>query len=184
MQYASLRNIPSQPGGGLDSIRILGYQNADWDWRTFDLDRDVAMADEKAGFIDAHTYDLSPFKAHGGKLLLYHGWADQAIPPGNTINFYNGVLSKMGSKQDDWMKLYMVPGMMHCAGGDGPDQFNKMAVVERWRESGVAPKEIVASHVSGGSVDRTRPLCPYPQVAVYKGIGSTNDASSFACKLP
>jgi len=184
LQYASLRTIPSQPGGGLDSIRILGYQNADWDWRTFDLDRDVAMADEKAGFIDAHTYDLSPFKAHGGKLLLYHGWADQAIPPGNTINFYNGVLAKTGAKQDDWLKLYMVPGMMHCAGGDGPDQFNKMAVVERWRESGEVPKTIIASHVTNGSVDRTRPLCPYPQVAVYKGTGSTNDASSFACKLP
>lgn len=184
LQYASLRNIPSQPGGGLDSIRILGYQNADWDWRTFDLDRDVAQADEKAGFIDAHTYDLSAFKAHGGKLLLYHGWADQAIPPGNTINFYNGVLSKMGSKQDDWMKLYMVPGMMHCQGGDGPDQFNKMGVVERWRESGAAPREIIAAHVSGGAVDRTRPLCPYPQVAVYKGTGSNNDASNFACKMP
>ncbi len=184
LQYASLRNIPSQPGGGLDSIRILGYQNADWDWRTFELDRDLALADEKAGFIDAHTYDLSAFKAHGGKLLLYHGWADQAIPPGNTINFYSGVLAKMGSKQDDWMKLYMVPGMMHCAGGEGPDQFNKMGVIERWRESGAAPKEIVASHVSGGAVDRTRPLCPYPQIAVYKGTGSNNDASNFACKLP
>jgi feruloyl esterase len=183
-QYASLRSIPTQAGGGIDSIRILGYQNADWDWRTFDLDRDVALADEKAGFIDAHTYDLSAFKAHGGKLLLYHGWADQLIPPGNTINFYNGVLSKMGAKQDDWMKLYMVPGMMHCQGGDGPDQFNKMGVVERWRESGVAPKEIVAAHVTGGSVDRTRPLCAYPQVAVYKGTGSTNDAASFTCKLP
>lgn len=184
LQYASLRNIPTQPGGGLDSIRILGYQNADWDWRTFDLDRDLAQTDEKAGFIDAHTYDLSPFKAHGGKLLLYHGWADQAIPPGNTINFYNGVLAKMGPKQDDWMKLYMVPGMMHCAGGDGPDQFNKMGVIERWRESGATPKEIIASHVSGGTVDRTRPLCPYPQVAVYKGAGSANDAASFACKMP
>ncbi len=184
LQYASLRNIPAQPGGGLDSIRILGYQNADWDWRTFDLDRDVALADEKAGFIDAHTYDLSAFKAHGGKLLLYHGWADQLIPPGNTINFYNGVLKKMGAKQDDWMKLYMVPGMMHCQGGDGPDQFNKMAVIERWRESGTAPKEIVAAHVSGGTVDRTRPLCGYPQMAVYKGTGSTDDASNFTCKLP
>jgi feruloyl esterase len=184
LQYASLRNIPAQPGGGLDSIRILGYQNADWDWRTFDLDRDVALADEKAGFIDAHTYDLSAFKAHGGKLLLYHGWADQLIPPGNTINFYNGVLGKMGAKQDDWMKLYMVPGMQHCSGGEGPDQFNKMGVIERWRESGAAPKEIIASHVSGGAVDRTRPLCPFPQVATWKGIGSTNDASSFTCKMP
>jgi feruloyl esterase len=184
LQYASLRNIPAAPGGGLDSIRILGYQNADWDWRNFDLDRDLAQADEKAGFIDAHTYDLSPFKAHGGKLLMYHGWADQAIPPGHTLEFYKGVLAKMGAKQDDWMKLYMVPGMMHCQGGDGPDQFNKMAVIERWREAGTAPKEIIASHVNGGAVDRTRPLCPYPQVAVYKGTGSINDAASFSCKVP
>jgi len=184
LQYASLRNIPKQPGGGLDSIRILGYQNADWDWRTFDLDRDLALADEKAGFIDAHTFDLSAFKAHGGKLLLYHGWADQLIPPGNTIDFYNGVLNKMGPKQDSWLRLYMVPGMMHCQGGEGPDQFNKMGVIERWRESGVAPKEIVASHVTAGAVDRTRPLCPYPQVAVYKGTGSNNDASNFVCKVP
>jgi feruloyl esterase len=90
----------------------------------------------------------------------------------------------MGAKQDDWLKLYMVPGMMHCQGGDGPDQFSKMGVVERWRESGATPKEIIASHVSGGAVDRTRPLCAYPQMAVYKGIGSINDASSFSCKLP
>ena len=184
LQYAALRSVPTQPGGGLDSIRILGYQDANWDWRTFDLDRDVALADEKAGFIDAHTSDLSAFKAHGGKLLLYHGWADQAIPPGNTVNFYNSVLQKMGPKQDSWMRLYMVPGMQHCAGGAGPDQFNKMAVVERWRESGVAPGQIVASHVTGGAVDRTRPLCPYPQVAKYKGAGSINDAASFVCKTP
>lgn len=184
LQYGSLRATPNAPGGGLDSIRILGYQNADWDWRTFDLDRDVAMADEKAGFIDAHTYDLAAFKAHGGKLLLYHGWADQLIPPGNTINFYNGVLGKMGAKQDDWLRLFMVPGMMHCQGGEGPDQFNKMGVIERWKEAGSAPAQIVASHVTAGAVDRTRPLCPYPQVAVYKGTGSTNDAASFACRVP
>jgi len=188
LQYGGLRSTTASPGGGLDSIRILGYQNADWDWRMFDLDRDLAMADEKAGFIDAHTYDLSAFKAHGGKLLLYHGWADQLIPPGNTINFYNGVLAKMetkpGAKQDDWMRLFMVPGMMHCQGGEGPDQFNKMGVIERWREAGTAPAQIVASHVSGAAVDRTRPLCPYPQVAVYSGVGSTNDANNFSCKLP
>ena len=100
------------------------------------------------------------------------------------MSFYNSVLKKMGPKQDSWMRLYMVPGMQHCAGGAGPDQFNKMAVVERWRESGVAPEQIVASHVTGGAVDRTRPLCPYPQVAKYKGAGSINDAASFVCKTP
>jgi feruloyl esterase len=180
LQYASLRNIPTQPGGGWDSIRILGHQDASYDFHKFDLDSDVELAD-KSG-IDAHTYDLSPFKKHGGKLLMYHGWADPAISPGNTVNFYNGVLEKMGKKQDDWLRLFMVPGMQHCGGGAGTDQFNKMAVLERWREDGMAPAQILASHVTNGQVDMTRPLCPYPQVAVYKGSGSTNDAANFSCK--
>ncbi len=185
MQFTALRILPTSVGGGaLDTIRILGHQDANWDPRNFDLDSDLALTDEKAGFIDAHTYDLSPFKAHGGKLLLYHGWADPGIAPGHTLDFYKGVLAKMGPKQDDWLKLYMVPGMLHCQGGDGPDQFNKMAVIERWRESGEAPKAIIASHVTNGQVDRTRPLCAYPQVAVYKGTGSSNDAASFTCRMP
>jgi feruloyl esterase len=180
LQYASLRSIPTQPGGGWDSIRILGHQDANYEFHKFDLDTDLELAD-KSG-IDAHSFDLTPFKKHGGKLLLYHGWADQAIPPGNTVNFYNGVLAKMGSGQDDWLRLFMVPGMQHCAGGAGTDQFNKMAVLERWREDGVAPAQIPAAHVTNGQVDRTRPLCPYPQVAVYKGSGSINDAANFSCK--
>jgi Tannase and feruloyl esterase len=89
----------------------------------------------------------------------------------------------MGKKQDDWFRLYMEPGMAHCGGGPGPNQFNKMGVIERWREAGEKPEAIIASHVTGSNVDMTRPLCPYPQVAVYQGAGSTNDAASFACKL-
>jgi len=180
LQYASLRNVPTQPGGGWDSIRILGHQDANYDFHKFDLDKDVELAD-KSG-IDAHTSDLTSFKKHGGKLLMYHGWADQAIAPGNTVNFYNGVLATMGKNQDDWLRLFMIPGMQHCSGGAGTDQFNKMAVLERWREDGLAPAEIVASHVTNGQVDMTRPLCPYPEVAVYKGTGSTNDAGNFSCK--
>ncbi len=181
LQYGALKSVPKQPGGGWDSIRILGHQDADYDFHKFDLDSDVELAD-KSG-IDAHTYDLSPFKQHGGKLLLYHGWADQAIPPGNTVNFYSAVLAKMGPDQSDWLKLYMIPGMQHCAGGQGTDQFNKMAVMERWREDGKAPDQIVASHVTNGQVAMTRPLCPYPQVAVYEGSGSTNDAGNFTCRV-
>ena len=182
LQYAGLRRIPTEPGGGWDSIRILGHQDADYDFHKFDLDADLALADQSG--IDAHTFDLSPFQAHGGKLLLYHGWADQLIPPGNTVIFYNGVLGKMGSKQNDWLRLFMVPGMTHCVGGQGTDQFNKMAVLERWREAGEAPARITAAHVTNGQVDRTRPLCPYPQVAMYTGTGSTNDAANFSCKAP
>ena len=182
LQLGSLRAVPTGPGGVWDVVRILGHQDKDYDWHNFDLDAEVALAD-KAG-IDTLTFDLSAFKAHGGKLLLYHGWADSSIPPGHTVNFYNAVLAKMGKKQDDWLRLYMEPGMAHCSGGPGPDQFNKMGAIERWREAGQAPEAIIASHVTGGTVDMTRPLCPYPQVAVYKGVGSTNDAASFSCKVP
>lgn len=163
-------------------IRILGHQDKDYDWHNFDFDAELAQAD-KAG-IDVLTYDFTAFKKRGGKLLLYHGWADSTIPPGHTVAIYKEALERMGPKQDDWMRLFMVPGMGHCQGGPGPDQFNKMATIERWREASEAPPSIVAAHLTGGSVDITRPLCPYPQVAVYKGAGSTNDAAGFACKVP
>ncbi len=166
----------------LDSIRILGYQDPNWDWRAWDLDRDLAAANEKAGFIDVHTYDLSAFKAHGGKLLLYHGWVDSGIFPGNTVNYYKKVLATMGSGQSDWLRLFMMPGMQHCAGGPGPDQFDKVATIERWRESGIAPDQIIATRVSGGNVDMTRPICSYPKAPTYKGSGSANDAANFTCK--
>ncbi len=127
--------------------------------------------------------DLYAFKNRGGKLLMYHGWNDTAISPENSINVYTSIVQKIGSKSENWIKLYMIPGMDHCQGG-GTDQFNKMAVLERWRESNSAPEGIVAAHVTGNNVEMTRPLCPYPQVAVYKGVGSTNDAANFSCKAP
>lgn len=182
LDVSALRTVPSSPGGVWDVIRILGHQDQNYDWHHFDLAKEVAQAD-KAG-IDVLTYDLSAFKAHGGKLLLYHGWADPGIPPGHTVMYYKDVLATMGGNQDHWFRLYMEPGMAHCRGGDGPDQFNKMAVIERWREAGQTPQAILAEHVTNGKVDMTRPLCPYPQVAVYNGIGSTNDAANFTCKAP
>jgi feruloyl esterase len=178
---ASLRTVPTAPGGVFDVIRILGHQDKDYDWHDFDLDKELPLAD-KAG-IDVLTYDLSAFKKHGGKLLLYHGLADSTIPPGHTILYYNEVLKTMGKNQDDWFKLYLEPGMAHCGGGNGPDQFNKMAVIERWREAGQAPDTITASKVTGTAVEMTRPLCAYPKVPVYSGVGSTNDAANFSCKV-
>ena len=128
--------------------------------------------------------DLRAFKARGGKLLMYHGWSDQLIPPENSINYYSSVLAKLGPNQDNFIRLFMVPGMQHCGGGPGPNQINSMAALERWREAGVAPNQLIASHVTNNRVDMTRPLCPYPQVAQYQGAGSTNDAANFACKMP
>ena len=161
---------------------ILTYQDANWDWKTFDLERDLKLADERTGFINAINPDLSAFKARGGKLLLYHGWDDMGIAPGNTVNYFTQVQSKLGSKEDDWMRLFMVPGMGHCSGGRGPDQANFMSALERWVEGGSAPDDITTHRISGNRIEMSRPLCPYPQTAVYKGVGSINDAANFECK--
>jgi len=170
------------PGVSVGSFQVA-YNDANWDPKTFDLDRDLKITDEKVGStINAVNPDLSAFKAHGGKLLLYHGWDDTAISPGNTINYYDSVLKKMGGKQDNWVRLFMAPGMQHCGNGPGPNQVNYMAVMERWRENNVAPDTMTAYHVTNNRVDMTRPLCPYPQLATYKGTGSANDAANFVCK--
>ena len=81
-------------------------------------------------------------------------------------------------------RLFMAPGMGHCRGGEGPNTFDMVAALEAWVERGQAPNQIVASHATNGVVDRTRPLCPYPQVAVYKGSGSTDEAANFVCRTP
>ncbi|MDR0310537.1 MAG: tannase/feruloyl esterase family alpha/beta hydrolase [Acidobacteriota bacterium] len=172
----------SQPSPVSAGTMILTYQDAGWDWKTFDLERDLKLADERTGFINAIDPDLGAFKARGGKLLLYHGWDDMGIAPGNTVNYYTQVRSKPSLKEGDWMRLFMVPGMGHCSGGPGPDQANFMSAMERWLESGVAPDKITAHRVSGNRIEMSRPLCPYPQTAKFKGTGSTNDAANFECK--
>ena len=172
------------PGVSVGSFQVA-YQDANWDPKTFDLDKDLKSVDEKVGsIVNATSPDLRAFKARGGKLILYHGWNDTAISAGNTINYYQSVLSKMGGKQDDWIRLFMAPGMQHCGNGPGPNQVNWMAALERWRESGTAPDRLDAARVTNNRVDMTRPLCAYPQVAQYKGVGSTNDAANFVCKAP
>ena len=160
----------------------IAHGDAAWDPKSFDLERDLALGLEKVGFaVNAIDPDLRAFKARGGKLLLYHGWNDGLISAGNTVNYYNDVLKTMGRGQDDWLRLFMAPGVGHCQGGAGPDQANWMAALERWRESGKAPDRIDAARVVGSRVEMTRPLCPYPQIAKYTGTGSTNDAHNFVC---
>ena len=181
-QWMAFLGGPVAPGISVGSFQVA-YNDANWDAKGFDIDRDLKVVDEKAGsIINAINPDLSAFKAHGGKLLLYHGWNDTAISPGNTINYYESVLKKMGGKQDNFVKLFMAPGMQHCGGGPGPNQINYMAIMERWRESNITPETMEAYHVTNNRVDMTRPLCAYPQVATYKGTGSTNDAGNFVCK--
>ena len=168
----------------LDQFRYVVYQDPDWDWRTFDLERDSARENAVDRDVDELDPHLGRFAMHGGKLLIYQGWADQQVAPGSTIDFYNSVLalSKDAVPGPDWVRLFMVPGMGHCSGGEGPDTFDKIGLIERWVEKGVAPVRIIAAHRVAGTVDRTRPLCPYPQVARYDGAGSTDEASNFSCR--
>jgi feruloyl esterase len=181
-QWMAFLGGPVAPGISVGSFQVA-YNDANWDSKGFDIDRDLKVVDEKVGsIINAVNPDLSAFKSHGGKLLLYHGWNDTAISPGNSINYYESVLKKMGGKQDDFVRLYMAPGMQHCGGGPGPNQINYMAIMERWRESNQTPASIEAIHVANNRVDMTRPLCPYPQVATYKGTGTPNDAANWVCR--
>jgi feruloyl esterase len=129
---------------------------------------------------------LRDFFHHGGKLLQYHGWSDPALSPLNSIDYYNTVLDFMGGPPNvrDSYRLFMVPGMDHCLGGDGPNTFDSVRVIEEWVEEGRAPERIIASQLKDGAVTRSRPLCPFPQVAVYNGTGSARNATSFSCSVP
>ena len=180
----------------------LLFDNPAWDYKTFNLDRDGKAADEKlAPIINATDSNLSAFRARGGKLILYHGWSDAALPPVNTINYYKSVVAKLGERNaNTFITLFMVPGMQHCAGGPGPNSFGATVTnaqsepnsdmslaLERWVEQGVAPSQIIASKRQGpdpkSPVIRARPLCPYPKVARYKGTGSTDEAANFVCTM-
>jgi tannase/feruloyl esterase len=165
-----------------DTVRIWAFQNANYDWHSFDLDRDMPIIDQKIGFVDATDPDLKKFKAHGGKLLLYAGWADTTITPVNTVEYYESVVKKMGANDTkDFAKLFMVPGMAHCRGGNGPDTFDTIGTLEKWREKGQTPATIAATNRNSGL---SRPLCAFPQYAKYKGTGDLKDAANWACTAP
>ena len=173
------------------------HNDSAWDLKNFELEKDNKLADEKLGEnLNALDPNLKEFKARGGKLIIFHGWSDAALPPLNTINYFHSVAAKMGQRDvESFMRLYMVPGMQHCNGGPGPNQFggtvnrgqsdaqhDMTVALEKWVEQGVAPEQIIATKRQGtGQIIRTRPLCPYPQVARYKGTGSTDDAANFVC---
>jgi feruloyl esterase len=171
----------------LDQYKYVVYKNPDWDWKTFDFDKDNAHSNEPEYVVmNATDPNLKQFFSHKGKLLLYHGWADPNISPFSTIQYYRSVVDTMGGekKTADSIRLFLEPGMGHCQGGEGPNKFDKVAAMESWVEKSTAPDKMIASHSTAGKVDRTRPLCAYPQVAKYKGSGSIDEAANFACTAP
>lgn len=174
----------AQPGGyAIDFLRHFVFKDAAWNPATLDFARDTPLLDRpEHRVLDADNPDLRPFFALGGKLLMYHGWSDAGIPPRGSVNYYNEVRAVAGSAADRSLRLFMVPGMGHCRGGDGTDTFDMVAALDRWVTSGEAPSTIPASRIRNGVADRTRPLCAYPAQAVYRGRGSLDDAANFECR--
>jgi feruloyl esterase len=159
-----------------------------WDWRQFDFDRqNTIFAQKLAEMVNATNPDIDTFRAHGHKLLMYHGWSDWLVPPEESVNYYNAVSARSKESIDPSLRLFMVPGMSHCSGGPGETHFDALGSMVEWVEHGVAPNRIIAGKLppgeSAGTENVQRPLCPYPQIARYQGSGSTNDASSFACTV-
>ena len=184
---------------GMGYFTDMVYAKPGWDYRTFTWDAGFPAAERKtANDLNATRADLSAFNKRGGKLILYHGWNDAAIPAVNTVNYYRSVITAMGqSTADAFVRLYMVPGMQHCFGGPGADDFgtdgkagsnvhqNIRLALEEWVEKNVAPSTMIASKFDENGGDHrpvlTRPLCPYPAAAQYMGKGDVNDAASFTC---
>ena len=168
------------------TLRDAVLKDPAWDYRTtpVDFDRDVALADRSdIARVNASNPDISEYVRLGGKLILSGGWNNALVPAGAILDYYNRVEDKIGRDSSRRaVRLYMVPGMIECNGGPGTDTFDMLAVMRRWVERGQAPNEVIASRVEHGKVVRTRPLCPYPQVATYRGTGSTDEARNFVCK--
>jgi len=182
-------------------FRFMVFNDPAWSYKTADIDASLRAADEKmASVLNSNDPNLTAFQKRGGKLIVYHGWSDAAIAPKNTIDYFQSVGSKLGpGDRNQFVRLYMVPGMQHCIGGPGPSMFGQFSVIagkrprdsiylslEKWVETGVAPGTIIATKLKEGdpsnAVEMTRPLCPYPEVAKYKGTGDTNDAARFVCR--
>jgi feruloyl esterase len=166
----------------VDYFKYVVFKDPKWDPKTLNFTTDVAQAARAENRIfDATDADLGAFTARGGKLLMYQGWAEQGIPPRNVVRYY-GDVQKKTKKAADAVRLFMVPGMGHCGGGDGTSTFDMVGPLDQWVTGGKPPARITASRVREGRTDRTRPLCPWPQLAAYTGSGSTDDAANFVCR--
>jgi feruloyl esterase len=176
---------PQPFGIGTQMYQQMIFKDPNFNYKTLNFDADMALVDKiEGGNVNAMDPNLKGFFSRGGKLIQYHGWADQQITPGSSVTYYQSVLDTMGgfNKVKENHRLYLVPGMGHCGGGDGPASFDMLASLEQWVEQKKAPDQIPAAHLTNGQPDRTRILCPYPQVATYKGSGDPNAAASFVCK--
>jgi feruloyl esterase len=178
---------PNPPYYATETYKYVVFSDPAWSAavRPINFDSDFTQAKERAGVIDADNANLKPFFERGGKIIASAGWSDPLISPLNSVNFYNKVAATVGAAETDRAyRLFMVPGMTHCRGGEGTDTFDMLPLLERWVEHGQVPTRVEASRMVNGVMQRTRPLCPYPQTAQWNGRGSTDDAASFTCARP
>jgi feruloyl esterase len=183
LDWTFFTDSPAPIGIATGALRmILG--DPSWDFRTIDFDTHVALADRSdIARLNASNPDISAYLRRGGKLMLSGGWNNALVPAGAVVDYYHRVVATIGRADTQRaVRLYMVPGMIECNGGPGTDTFDLLGVMRQWIERGQAPADVTASRVEHGKVVRTRPLCPYPQAAAYKGNGSTDEASNFMCK--
>jgi feruloyl esterase len=185
--------LPASPGAkpadfnlAENTVRYLVHTppQPDYDYQKFDFENDVKLLEPWGALANARNPDLSKFRKRGGKLIMTYGWADQILQPEQGIEYYEAALAKNGARTPDFLRLFMVPGMTHCQGGNATDTFDAMTALVNWVEKGKAPDALAAARVFQGRVVRTRPLCPYPQVARYSGKGSVDDAANFSCAAP
>ena len=174
------------PPFATDFFRYLIFKDVAWDFRSLRFDSQSKLPNKIPASFNPMNPNLKGYFERNGKLLLFHGWSDPIGAPRGSVEYYQSVLKTVGasSKITDSLRLFMAPGMAHCGGGDGPNKFDGMRVLKTWVEKGNAPASIVASHSTKGKVDRTRPLCAYPQVARYEGSGSIDEAANFVCRMP
>jgi feruloyl esterase len=167
-------------------FKFMAFEDPDWDFHTFDIDLDTRKIDARLGpIINTTQTDLKAFKARGAKLLMYQDWNETWVPPRTATDYYKGVVATMGgeSQTKDFFRLFMIPDYGMCAGMN-PNTFDAIGAVQKWREQGIAPDQIIANYADRGRVYKKRPVCPYPQAAIYKGTGDINDAASFTCGTP
>ena len=186
LDWGFFTETPGPFGIATSTLRDAILKDPTWDFRTtpVDYDRHVALADRSdVARVSASNPDISAFIRQGGKLILSGGWNNALVPAGAVVDYYRNVEAAIGAATTRRaVRLYMVPGMIECNGGPGTDTFDMLGVMRGWVERGEAPSQVIASRVERGQVVRTRPLCPYPQVATYRGQGSTDEARSFVCK--
>jgi feruloyl esterase len=182
-RLAAGAGVPSlRFGFGRDFFRYFVYGDPAWDYRRFDIGAWAQDTRQAATILNADSVDLDAFKARRGKLLLWHGWADPALNAVSTIRYYERLTARDPGAAE-YARLFLMPGVLHCAGGPGPDSVEWIDAIAQWTEHGVVPSRLVAAKKgAGGAVVRTRPLCVHPQRAVHRGNGSPDDEASFVCQ--